>query len=47
VEDSFDESEKKGNDFSEYLLDRVRQLEERNLKLRDANRKVENEKRSA
>jgi proteasome regulatory subunit len=47
VEDSFDESEKKGSDFSEYLLDRVRQLEERNLKLRDANRKVENEKRSA
>ncbi len=47
MEDSFDESEKKGNDFSEYLLDRVRQLEERNLKLRDANRKVENEKRSA
>jgi len=47
VEDSFDESDKKGNDFSEYLLDRVRQLEERNLKLRDANRKVENEKRSA
>jgi len=47
VEDSLDESEKKGNDFSEYLLDRVRQLEERNLKLRDANRKVENEKRSA
>ena len=31
MEDSFDESEKKGNDFSEYLLDRVRQLEERNL----------------
>jgi proteasome regulatory subunit len=47
VEDSFDESDKKDNDFSEYLLDRVRQLEERNLKLRDANRKVENEKRSA
>ncbi|HYA33378.1 MAG TPA: proteasome-activating nucleotidase [Candidatus Bathyarchaeia archaeon] len=47
MEDSFDESEKKGSDFSEYLLDRVRQLEERNLKLRDANRKVENEKRSA
>jgi proteasome regulatory subunit len=47
VEDSFDESDKKENDFSEYLLDRVRQLEERNLKLRDANRKVENEKRSA
>ena len=47
MEDSFDESDKKGNDFSEYLLDRVRQLEERNLKLRDANRKVENEKRSA
>jgi proteasome regulatory subunit len=47
VEESIDESEKKGNDFSEYLLDRVRQLEERNLKLRDANRKVENEKRSA
>lgn len=47
MEDSLDESEKKGNDFSEYLLDRVRQLEERNLKLRDANRKVENEKRSA
>jgi proteasome regulatory subunit len=47
VEDSFDESEKKGNDFSEYLLDRVRQLEDRNLKLRDANRKIENEKRSA
>jgi len=47
VEDSFEESDKKDNDFSEYLLDRVRQLEERNLKLRDANRKVENEKRSA
>ncbi len=47
LEDSFDESDKKGNDFSEYLLDRVRQLEERNLKLRDSNRKVENEKRSA
>ena len=47
MEDSFDESDKKGNDFSEYLLDRVRQLEERNLKLRDSNRKVENEKRSA
>jgi len=47
VEDSLDESEKKGSYFSEYLLDRVRQLEERNLKLRDANRKVENEKRSA
>jgi proteasome regulatory subunit len=47
VENSFDESDKKDNDFSEYLLDRVRQLEERNLKLRDANRKVENEKRSA
>jgi proteasome regulatory subunit len=47
VEDSFDESDKKDSDFSEYLLDRVRQLEERNLKLRDANRKVENEKRSA
>ncbi len=47
MEDSFDESDKKDNDFSEYLLDRVRQLEERNLKLRDANRKVENEKRSA
>jgi len=47
VEDSFEESDKKENDFSEYLLDRVRQLEERNLKLRDANRKVENEKRSA
>ena len=45
--DSFDEGAKKGNDFSEYLLDRVRQLEERNLKLRDANRKAENEKRSA
>jgi proteasome regulatory subunit len=47
VEDSIDEGDKKGNDFSEYLLDRVRQLEERNLKLRDANRKVENERRSA
>jgi proteasome regulatory subunit len=47
VEDSLDESEKKDNNFSGYLLDRVRQLEERNLKLRDANRKVENEKRSA
>jgi proteasome regulatory subunit len=47
VEDSFEESDKKDNDFSEYLLDRVRQLEERNLKLREANRKVENEKRSA
>jgi proteasome regulatory subunit len=47
VDDSVDEGGKKGNDFSEYLLDRVRQLEERNLKLRDANRKVENERRSA
>jgi proteasome regulatory subunit len=47
VEDSIDEGERKDNDFSEYLLDRVRQLEERNLKLREANRKIENEKRSA
>jgi proteasome regulatory subunit len=47
LDDSIDEGGKKGNDFSEYLLDRVRQLEERNLKLRDANRKVENERRSA
>ena len=47
MDDSIDEGGKKGNDFSEYLLDRVRQLEERNLKLRDANRKVENERRSA
>ncbi|HXY87192.1 MAG TPA: proteasome-activating nucleotidase [Candidatus Acidoferrales bacterium] len=45
--DSIDEGERKDNDFSEYLLDRVRQLEERNLKLREANRKIENEKRSA
>jgi len=47
VEDSIDEGERKDNDFSEYLLDRVRQLEERNLKLRESNRKIENEKRSA
>ncbi|MGB8312534.1 MAG: proteasome-activating nucleotidase [Halobacteriota archaeon] len=47
MEDSIDEGERKDNDFSEYLLDRVRQLEERNLKLREANRKIENEKRSA
>jgi len=47
VVDSIDEGERKDNDFSEYLLDRVRQLEERNLKLREANRKIENEKRSA
>lgn len=47
VEDSVDEGERKDNDFSEYLLDRVRQLEERNLKLREVNRKIENEKRSA
>ncbi len=47
MEDSVDEGERKDNDFSEYLLDRVRQLEERNLKLREVNRKIENEKRSA
>ena len=47
MEDSIDEGERKDNDFSEYLLDRVRQLEERNLKLRESNRKIENEKRSA
>ncbi|MDI6888976.1 MAG: proteasome-activating nucleotidase [Methanocellales archaeon] len=40
-------SDESSSDFSRYLLDKVRQLEERNLKLREEYSRVESEKRSA
>lgn len=42
-----DDTKKEGEDYSKYLLDRVRQLEERNIKLREESRRVETEKRFA
>lgn len=39
-------SDEPGSDFSKYLLDKVRQLEERNLRLREEYSRVESEKRS-
>jgi len=39
-------SDESGSDFSRYLLDKVRQLEERNLKLKEEYSRVESEKRS-
>ncbi|MHC1567035.1 MAG: proteasome-activating nucleotidase [Candidatus Syntropharchaeia archaeon] len=40
-----DSSEKDKDEFSRYLLDRLRQLEERNLRLREETKKMESEKR--
>ncbi len=40
-------SDESSSDFSRYLLDKVRQLEERNLRLREEYSRVESEKRSA
>ena len=34
------------SDFSKYLLDRVKQLEERNVRLKEEYRKIELEKKS-
>ncbi len=39
-------SDESGSDFSRYLLDKVRQLEERNLRLKGEYSRVESEKRS-
>jgi len=39
-------SDEPGSDFSKYLLDKVRQLEERNLRLKEEYSRVESEKRS-